>query len=90
MNQLSLVGLSLLITHLIENHLNKSDKLYFPLKTTVGLVLGSYDAKFKRKLASESLFLYHTAFLKERNAITKNLIVVIFVLFCVHPIINLL
>ena len=45
---------------------------------------------YKISLIIESLFLYHAAFLKERNAIAKNLVVIILVFLCVHTIINLL
>ena len=41
-------------------------------------------------ICCESLFLYHAAFLKERNTVAKNLIVVILIFLRVHPIINLL
>ena len=41
-------------------------------------------------ICCESLFLYHAAFFKERNTVAKDLIVVILILFCIHPIINLL
>ena len=37
-----------------------------------------------------SLFLYRAAFLKERNPIAKNLVIVILILLRVHSIINLL
>ncbi len=45
---------------------------------------------YKISLIIESLFLYYAAFLKERNAIAKNLVVIILVFLCVHTIINLL
>ena len=45
---------------------------------------------YKISLIIESLFLYYEAFLKERNAIAKNLVVIILVFLCVHTIINLL
>lgn len=41
-------------------------------------------------ICCESLFLYHATFLKERNTVAKNLIVVILIFLRVHPIINLL
>ena len=41
-------------------------------------------------ICCESLFLYHAAFFKERNTVAKNLIVIILILLCIHPIINLL
>lgn len=45
---------------------------------------------YEISLIIESLLLYHAAFLKERNAIAKNLVVIILVFLCVHTIINLL
>ena len=45
---------------------------------------------YKISLIIESLFLYYAAFLKERNAIAKNLVVIILAFLCVHTIINLL
>ena len=41
-------------------------------------------------LTHELLFLYHAAFLKKRNPIAEDLIVVVLVLLRIHPIINLL
>ena len=73
------------VTHAGRTYSNSLPLLYVKQQEGCYIIL-----VYEISLIIESLFLYHAAFLKERNTVAKNLIVVIPIFLRVHTIINLL